>query len=170
MEGVVKPRGFTLVELLVVLVLAALVAASVAPALRAIEASRERSARSRAAGMLVSAREYACASGSGAGVRYDGATRTLIPLRLSGGSAAPMVGPMGAEADGLDPETDFGVSIEAFDPGADGAGLDAVWSDAGGVPLAGDSGGPSTQLVRDARIELSGADAIVVRMVSGAIQ
>ena len=93
----VNIRGFTLVEVTVVTVLLAILAASVLPALEQMDKTRRAGALAEIGLTLRSARSHAMASGDPVGVKIDLDAGSMQPMRLPpGGSVLPMIDAMGS--------------------------------------------------------------------------
>lgn len=162
-------RGFTLVELIAVMVLLAVLSATALPAVSAISSASVRGAADEVARRAHVARAHAATFGRPAGVVFDvGGNRVASLTVISGvAGAIPLDGARTVEA--VDLGSAFpGVAVTAVDAGADG-GVVGVWFEPSGEPRAGTAAGPTTAMVRDATVSLNGEVAVTVHRLTGLV-
>jgi len=166
-------RGFTLLEVSIVVVISAIIAVSFAPAIASLESARGASAAEMLAQKLTLARHAAEASGTPAGVRVDPDLDTIEVVELDeAGSPRSRRNVLGAAGAPVDLSERFGIGISSF-TGPDGSAfVGTVWFGYDGSPEVRDADGALVSAATsDSEIEL-GSPAewrITVRRVSGLI-
>ncbi len=169
--------GFTLVELIAVVVVLAAVSISAAPALVSLSGIRDASLGRELGRRVNLARAVAGASGRPTGVRFDAAAQSmmLVQVATAGAPPTPLPGITGS-VDGGSAGAD---SVSSLFPGSsivsvslDPAGAhDTLWFSYMGVPhLRDGTGAPAGDLVQDAVIGVSGGHTLTVRMVTGLVE
>ena len=171
-----RPRGgFSLIELIAVLVIVSIVSISIAPAIGSMGRMSDAGLRDEVARRFALARAYAMSTGRPAGLEVDAASGqlNLVYIPTSGANPLPIPGPTGA----ADPSASL--AIESIFPGTaitdadlDGANAhDTLWFDYEGTPHLRTSAGAFVQsLAQDATVTTAGGSSVTVRRVTGAIQ
>lgn len=170
-----RRRGFTLVELVAVAVIAAILAVSVIPGFATIDGARRAAAADEAARICTLARAHATATGDVTGVLLELADQTLAPIRIDRADQSaiePLPGPLGQGRPTLSITARFpGVSIASVTLGDARQASGAIWFGYDGTPRLRDADlrdiGPATH---DALIEFTGGERVRVRRLSGAIE
>lgn len=107
-------RGFTLVELTVVMVIMGIVSVSALPAIDRLGATQQAAAASEVRALLRSARSHAMALGDPTGLSVDPSANTIALLWLApGGEPSPLLDPLGS------PELPLNLSSQFADAGVD---------------------------------------------------
>lgn len=166
-------RGFTLLEVSIVVVLSAIIAASFAPAIASLESARGASAAELLTQKLTLARYAAEASGTPVGLRVDPDLDTIDLVEFvaaSGPRARSSV--LGSVEDPVKLTERFGIEISSF-VGPDGSsGAGTVWFGFDGSPEVRDSDGALVSAATsDSEIELGSPVRwlVTVRRGSGLI-
>jgi len=166
-------HGFTLLELVVVILIVGLVSVTALPALNQVQAARQAGARSEIVSQLRSARAHALALGDPSGLSIDlGAQSFQLVTVPPGAGAQAMLDPLGAEEpvrriEELYPGASF-ASVTLLD-GSSGSGV--IWFSNDGTPEVRDESGAYVGVASaDAVIVLEGADAITVDRLTGRIE
>jgi type II secretory pathway pseudopilin PulG len=165
--------GFSLVELLAIIVVLAILAATAVPALARIDSIRHSAARDEIARQLALARSSALATGDPYGVRFDTTAHTIALLRIPK-NAAPEPAP---DATGQPRQP---LLLDAHYPGTQiisyvsGSGVPSsvtVWFGYSAVPETRDSSGNNpVPFTQDAVITVTDGLTITVRRETGAIE
>ncbi|MCL4219890.1 MAG: hypothetical protein KJZ65_00835 [Phycisphaerales bacterium] len=165
--------GFTILELGVVVVIVAVLAASAIPAFEQVRLCRQGGARSEVLSLLRSARAHAMTLGDPCGLEIDvDAARCALWTIVPGGAPVALLDPLGAP-DGV-------IELGVIYPGvrvasvklADGSGGSGViWFSNTGTPELHDEDGVYVgAATHDAEIVIGEADAIVVQHRTGGIE
>lgn len=170
-------RAFTLLEMMVVVVIASVIAVSVIPALSRMDDARRGAAVSEVSRLLEFARARAMASGRPTGVRFS-RTGSIVTLHVveTDGSVSEMISPLGTESEPMDLSGKFGAVLERVSvpaPVVSGTVADTstVWFDHTGEPQSRSTSGVLVgDLTSDASIVLEDAGSIVVRARSGLVE
>lgn len=166
-------RGFTLIELSVVLTIIAVMAALSVPALRTLDDARRGAAADAIATTLVHARGRAMTTARPVGVLFDAAQTSVQLVRRddASGVAVAETDAMGGPAPVLDLDAVFpGVGFQAITLG-DGSTSGVLWFDHDGMPHARTTSGVfAGNHAGDSVIELTGGVRVTVRAGSGAIE
>lgn len=167
--------GFTLIELVAVMVLIAILSLTVTPALSVLENARNASLANEVERRLGMARAYAMTTGMPAGLELDVNQQmlTLLHIETTGASPTPMPDITGSATsmallriETLAP----GTSIEDVDL-ADSGSYDTLWFDFEGSPhLRAANGSFASWLTRDATITISGGHILTIRKTTGLIE
>jgi hypothetical protein len=166
----------TLLEISAVMVIGALLAASVIPAMSRADDARRGVGVAEVHRLLTYARERAIASGMPVGVRIDPGTGTLELLTIVPGSApAALATPLGEPTPAVLLEERFRITIGRVDiPLGSGPGAGdppVLWFDHAGVPHARDAGGGLiAATVDDSEIGFDHGPRILVSAVSGLVE
>lgn len=131
-----RTAGFTLVELLLVVVLMGILAASVVPAMDNLSTIREGAARDDVARMLQLTRARALASGTPNGLRVNLGDSSLELVRVpSGGGVSAATDPLTGNERGLDIDSTYqDVTLASMINGDGVQGDGVVWFDYTGAP------------------------------------
>jgi len=161
--------GFTLVELIAVLILIAIAATSAAPVMDTVDRSRKAGVRDEVVRRLMMARSHAMTTGMPSGVRFDVDAQMAEGLEIASSGAAPSAMKMQGHGEAVD-SMFAGVAIESVV--LDGGGsYDTVWFSNEGAPHYRTSGGVYVgAFTQDAVVTVSGGGTVTVRMVSGMIE
>jgi len=165
-----RPTGFSLVELMVVVVIMGILSASVIPAMSSVRLMREGAARDDVVRYLNFARARAMASGVEHGVQIDLANSSMTLVSIDS---------LGAIQTDIDPLTGLtrtvsiadlyaGVSITSMTNGDGAGGSGTIWYDFESNPMTYDSFSSSFIVnALSATITLSSGDQVVVYPYSG---
>ena len=163
-------RGFTLVELIAVMVLLAVLSATAIPAIGALSSASTAGAAEEVARRLDVARAHAATNARQAGIAVDVATDTVSTLTVVDGAAANLPVEPGRTIEPMAVDRMFpGVASTAFDSGGGAGGLDASWFDAAGEPSPGTAGGSTSAMTRDATLTIDGSVTITVHRLTGLV-
>ncbi len=168
-----KPRAFTLVELVTVVVIVGILAASAIPAFGTLSSSRQAAAGKEVARLLLVARSCAVASGRPTGVKFDtGSAITIVNIPTTGAAPAAMTDPLGQPEPTVSlPGLFNGVKIVSVVLGDSTAGNVTLWFAYDGTPQTRTSGGTlGSAWTKDATIALTGGGTLTVRKGSGLIE
>lgn len=166
----------TLLEISAVMVIGALLAASVIPAMARTDDARRGAGVAEAERLLTYARERAIGSGMPVGASVDPGLGTVDLLTIAAGTGPTVLPtPMGESTPAALLTARFGVSIERFEMplGGGGGGGDnsVLWFDHAGVPHARNAAGAFVAAtVGDAEIVFAHGPRVVVRAVSGLVE
>lgn len=161
--------GFTIVELVAVIVLIALAGITAAPVLETVERSRRAGLRDEITRRLLIARAHAMTTGLPSGVRFDLGGQTACGMEVLEAGAAPTLMRLEGHARAVD-SLFPGVRITdvLLDPGGT---HDTLWFSHEGVPhYRGADGAFLSGLAQDATITLTGGNVVTVRMETGLIE
>ncbi len=171
--------GVSLLETLLVVTLAGIVAASAAPALRAWQGTRVAAAANDVASLLREARGRAMASGAPAGLSIAVGTSTLRAVRVEDG-AAEVTKDLSVFGRGIEdvviPRLYGGVTVALVTLGDGTLGSGTLWFDHDGTPWLRDGDGADLgAATADAAVELAPPDgpaefAVIVRRRSGLVE
>ncbi len=169
-----RPRAFTILELMVVVVLMSILAVAVLPALGSLDEARRGGAADEVERTLVLARSLAMASGEPTGVEIDLAAQrfALVRITASGASPEPALDALSQPAAPVQMGATFPqVQILSLTQGDGSGGSGTIWFRFDGAPevraINGTLVGPFTQ---DALVTLSGPRTIAVRMGAGLVE
>lgn len=169
--------GFTLLEVMVVVVIASIIAVSVVPTLARIDDARRVAAANEVTRLLEFARARAMASGRPTGVRFARSESTVTLYTLgTDGSLTVTVGPLGTAIDPVDLEEQFGAVIEGVSvpaPTLSGGASDTttVWFDHSGGPQSRTLSGVLVgDLDTDASVMIEDTGTVIVRARSGLVE
>lgn len=167
-----RRTAFTLVEMLAVVIVMSLLAASSLPAMSAIDDAKRAAAANEIERLLISARARAMASARPTGVQLA-AGSVFTVIEIAGDHAAPTTtgDVFGQPSIAIRlPDLYAGASVAAFTNGDGATGTGVVWFNHRGEPhtraAAGDFAGAFTQ---DGLFTLSTARRVRVFKVSGAV-
>jgi len=161
--------GFTLVELIAVLILVAIAATSVAPVMDTVDRSRRSGMRDEIARRLMVGRSHAMTTGMASGVRFDVDEQLAEGMEIVSSGAAPSAMKMQGHEEAMG-SMFAGVSLESVSLNGSGS-YDTVWFSNEGVPHLRTSGGVYvSDLSQDAVITVTGGGTVMVRRVSGMIE
>lgn len=160
-------RGFTLVELLGVIALAAALSCLAIPALGAMTRARQSAAAGEVARLLTLARQRAITTGAPTGVVVNLASETLtmVSVATDSGSPTPVLNPASGGAYEVG-----SASIEAFQRADGTVGSGAIWFHLDGAPVLRSANGEFAPAAGDAVLQFDGGFTITVRRVTGAIE
>lgn len=164
-----RRAGYTLVELIAVMVLVSIAAASVAPVMGVVERSRQAGAKDEIERRLLMVRSHAMTTGRPSGVRFDLAAQTAGAYEILAPGGAPVK--MAMQGGDESAESMF-AGVEIVDADLDPAdAYDTIWFAHDGTPHYRTGGGAMVGgLTQDAAISVTGGGSVTVRMVSGAIE
>lgn len=165
--------AFTLVELMIVVVLMGIVAASVIPAIGSVQGMREGAARDEIGRMLEVTKARAIASGAPCGLQIDLNESSLTIVRLSeAGSIEDLTDPLTLQTRSVVlPSVYSGVTLEAFANGDGVIGSGTIWFNYEATPHTRTSGGAMEATnSSDAMIELSSGQQVIVHAYSGVVE
>ncbi|MFZ4574432.1 MAG: prepilin-type N-terminal cleavage/methylation domain-containing protein [Phycisphaerales bacterium] len=167
-------RGFSLIEISIVVIIIGIVAVSAIPAFSHLSATRRAAAGGEIERMLCHARARAVAEGRPHAIRIEVSSGRLTPYEISSQGSAPTVSLTsdGRTDEGLLLPTAFpGVSLSQF-IGGDGVASASgwIWFGTDGSPQTRNaSGGLVAECTQDASLTVSNGDTIVVTRRTGAI-
>jgi hypothetical protein len=167
----------TLLEISAVMVIGALLAASVIPAMSRADDARRGAGVVEAERLLTYARERAIASGMPVGAGIDAGAGTIELWTITPGQAPTVLAtPLGEPTPAALLTARFGVAIERVEiplgagPGAGGASS-VLWFDHAGVPHARDENGTFVgTTVGDTEIRFGHGPRILAKAVSGLVE
>lgn len=168
-------HGFTLVELLVVVVIMGIIAVSVLPTVSHASSAQAGVARDEVVRMLEYARARAGTTGEPCGVSVDTNDPGVGILTVGDGGDGgieAVIDPIGNTEKAVDLGSAFGgVSVESFVNGDGSGAAGTVWFDFLSVPHVRESDGSfDGWFTQDAVITLSSGAVIVVRKHTGVIE
>jgi prepilin-type N-terminal cleavage/methylation domain-containing protein len=170
----VSARGFSLLEVSLVLIVMGITAAGVIPALRTIDETRRYGAAEEVERRLTLARARAIVLGRPVGVSIDPSSETLRMMTITSPGAAPgpLAGVLGeVEAEVLIASLYPGCEIVSCASGGASTGAQTIWFDVDGTPHTRSAAGVRQGAwSSDATIVTSGNQTITIRRLSGAIQ
>jgi prepilin-type N-terminal cleavage/methylation domain-containing protein len=168
-----RPRGFTLLEMGIVVIVVAIVSVTVVPAWNSLTGTRQAAAGEEVERRLVAARSQAVSQGRPIGLHIDPATDTVLFYTITATGAAPTVLTM------VDGQPDPGVNLAVVYPGADVtsvingsgvAGAATLWFGFDGAPELRNAAGALTGAwTSDAIITLAGGSTVTVRRATGMV-
>lgn len=169
-----RTRGFSLLEVSIVIIVMGIAAAGVIPALRTIDATRQFGAAEEVERRLVLARARAIVLGRPVGVLVDPVAETLRTMTIASAGAAPttLTGVLGEPEPTIQIASLYpGCQIVSCASGGASSGSQTIWFDVDGTPHSRSSaGGRLAAWTSDATIVTSGGQTITIRRLSGAIQ
>ena len=167
-------RGFSLTELIAVIVILSAMALSAAPAVRSMSGARQGAMSRQLVRLLELARAHATATGQPTGLIYDsaGGAFQLRRIATDGGAPTPVPDPLGATFDDLTLSVEYpSVTVTGFITGDGDPSHSGVWFAYDGTPEIRDAEGVFlSNFTQDAVITTTGANAVTVRMSTGAIE
>lgn len=167
-------RGFTLVELIAVMVIMSALAFSAAPAVRSMTSARQGAMSRQLVRLIELARAHATASGQPTGLVYDSGSATFQLRRIASVGAAPSAtpDPLGGTYKDLALSVEYpSVAVTGFVTGDGDANHQAIWFSFNGTPEIRDgSGAYLSGFTQDAVITTTGSHSVTVRMTTGAIE
>lgn len=170
-------RAFTLMEMAAVVVIAALIAATVIPAAGRVSEARRAAAVFEVKRLAEYARAHAAASGTPAGVRFDAPDDTVILVGWSASEGVrPLPDALGQPASLIPLHADFGADLDRVTlpvPAMGPATTDTatLWFDHRGTPhLRTTSGVFVGDLDEDATISIAEVGTVTVRARSGLVE
>ncbi len=167
-------RGFSLVELIAVMVVMSALAFSAAPAVRSMTSARQGAMSRQLVRLIELARAHATASGQPTGLVYDSASGAFQLRRIASDGASPTAtpNPLGGTYDDLVLSVEYpSVAVTGFVTGDGNAKHQAIWFSFNGTPEIRDGlGGYLSGFTQDAVITTTGSHSVTVRMTSGAIE
>lgn len=158
-----RHAGFSLIELIAVIAVASVLAATAAPVLTRVDASRQHAVVTSVQETLAHARALALSTGFDSGVRFDTDNDVMVVVRLDpDGNLIELGGPrthrFNADAAGI-------VSMD------NGRGSDTLWFAPDGTPHARQADGTfEADFDSDCTITLHGGWTVVVEANSGRIR
>ena len=166
-------NGFTLVELMFVVLIMGVITASVVPAMDNVRTMRRGAARDDLSRMLMVARGRAAASGRPHGLRIDltGSTLTVIEVSVTGGIQADR-DPLSGNDRTLDLGVTYsGVALSDMTNGDATRGSGIIWFDFEGVPHTRDSDGSYLGInTQEAVVTLDSGQSVVVHPYTGMVE
>lgn len=176
-SGINSLKGFTILEMIAVIVITGLVAVSVVPAVARIDDAKKAAGAFDVARTIEFARARAAASGLPTGVRFDTALDTMLVVESeSGGVAQAIVDALGEAAEPTDLGEQFGADVQriSLSTGAVSAGTidrSTVWFTFALVPhLRNESGAYAGALDSDGLISFGSGAVVTVRAGSGLVE
>lgn len=168
-------RGFTLLEVTVVVLLVGILAAAVVPSLETMDAARGAAAQREVARFLSVARERAMASAEPTGVQFDLTAQSMTMVRLASPGDSPSVAPS-ALGDARE-----AVTVTSLFPGVRiasvslGSGPSTLWFSNDGTPQTRAPNGVLIGPISgDASIELRRGSVVAgtvwVRAITGLVE
>lgn len=167
-------RGFTILEMGVVVVVIGIVSVTVVPAFNSLTGTRQAAAAEEVERRLVMARSLAVSEGHPVGVRIDPAADTVQFWTIASFGATPAVMTM------FDGQADPLVKLSTTYPGADvtsvvnGAGVSGaatLWFGYDGTPeLRSAAGALTGSWTADAVVTAAGGSVVTVRKATGMVQ
>ena len=167
-------RGFTLVELLAVVMVIGVMAAVVMPATGTMDRGRLLHAADATARAIETARGHASASGRPTGVRAELPEHTVRLVQLRPGAIGPVavIDAMGSAMEDLNLVTRYGAEIESLS--SEEPLADTLWFDHAGQPELRERDGALLGVMRrDAELVLQARGerrAVVLRAISGLVE
>ena len=167
-------RGFSLTELIAVMVILSVLAITAAPAVRSVTSAREGALTREVVRQLELARAYATATGEPAGVVFNDGAGAFLMRRIAAGGGSPVAVPDptgGVYEDLLLAQRYPASSVTAFVTGDGDPERRAVWFSYEGVPEVRDDNGVFvTSFTQDAVITTTGGHEVTVRRTTGSIE
>lgn len=166
-------RGFTILELVVVIVVMAILAGSVIPAISSMDEARGAAAAQEVQRRLQFCRQSALAVGEATGLRISVSTGRFEMLsKRPGGIAQAARDPLGQlAAPWFLPRAFPGVSIWSITHSDGSTGDGTIWFSFEGEPQTRDADGASpASAAQDAAITLNNGLTITVRRLSGLVE
>ena len=166
----VRTRAFTLAELVGVLTVLAVLAATAIPAVRMLGDTRSAEVRVRLEDALRQARAAAVGRGIPCGVRIDRKAQTVSLLALEAAKAAPMSDAFGQPLPALPIDAGRSVGVKRVTGGSKAGNTPEIWFDRSGSHARISKAGVVTVLRGDATILLTTGETIVVTGNTGMIE
>ncbi len=165
--------GFTLVELMMVVVIMGIIAVSVIPAMGNVRDMRAGAARDDVARMLEITKGNALASGEPVGLRIDVERSELTMIHLSvAGTITPMTDPLTGQDRMVNiTQTYSDVSLSGIINGDGSSGSGMIWFDYESTPHTRNPSGDFTAINDEpAVITLSSGSTVIVHAHSGLVE
>lgn len=168
-------RGYTLIELVAVMSIAAILALTAAPVIGSIDRARRATLARELERRLALARAYAISTGNPAGLRVIVSDQTMELLRIANLGASPSAMP----ASTGDAATAASSSIAAqFGPAAvqsvtlpAGGSTDTIWFDFTGMPHSRAADGTFvSNWTQDGSIVITGGESLTIRRLTGLVE
>lgn len=167
-------HAFTLIEVIIVLVIVGLLAATAVPAMSSLGDTRRVAALREVERRLTNARSTAMTTGQPTGLAVSATADTLLSVFIpsAGATPAPITTPSGEPDDPVLIAEEFpGVDIATVIAGDGASGDTTFWFSFEGTPQLRSSSGTLTGgFVQDASIHLAGGGQINIRRISGLIE
>lgn len=162
-------RGFTILELTVVIALTGILAVSVIPAIGVVEDARRGAAGDEVARLLRLARATAAAAGEPVGLRVDADRQELRLVVAAANGSTPLLGAAGEPAAPLSMARAFpGVRVEGL--AIDGDAGEIVWFAPDAKPVLMESGMATGPQTGEAEIAIADGPRIVVHPLTGHVE
>ncbi|MFG0245831.1 MAG: prepilin-type N-terminal cleavage/methylation domain-containing protein [Phycisphaerales bacterium JB052] len=164
--------GFTLVELMLVVVLMGIITVSVIPTMANVQAMRNGAARDDVARMLDVTRARAMAAGEPMGMRVNLTDSQLDMVEIgTTGTATPVSDPLTGEARSIDISAAYsGVSVIRMINGDGSSGSGTVWFDYEGTPHTRNNDGSFAALNEEqVEITLDSGERVLVYAYTGVV-
>lgn len=166
-------RGFTLAELMFVVLIMSIIAVGVIPAMDNVSIMRQGAARDDVARMLEVARERAAASGRPHGLAVSLSDSTITIVRITTlGEIEDDPDPLTGKARMIDLDATYsGVGLSGMTNGDGTVGSGTLWFNYNGTPHSRASDGSFTAFNADeAVVTLSSGDSVAVHPYSGMVE
>lgn len=167
-----SPRAFSLLEMAMVIMITAILAASAIPAMSSMSAARQGAAAEEVERRIVNARSRALAEGRPFGVTIDATAHTLrtMTVATTGAVPTPATDALGQPEAAFNVAATFsGVTITAVSSEG-GTGTQTFWFSHEGTPQARNASGALLGAwTEDATVTVSGGVSVYVQARSGAV-
>ena len=166
-------KGFTLVELMVVIILMSVVSASVIPAMSNIVSMREGAARDDLVRMIEVAKGRSMASGLPHGLKIDVANSIITLVQITqGGQIESEIDPLTTKVRLMNLSDLYpGVPLASFEQGSSDGVQDIIWFDYESSPHVRSNQGAFVSLNnRSAIVTLSSGERVIIYPHSGVLE